>query len=123
VTGIHSDLDQNQTMITGQTLIATTERSAVNRPRNAAVDMGGAMELRGLVGNGAIMIRTPQRDVSCDQFDYNLVTHIAELNAQQGRSVSVATRGNPNVMNAAQMRWDMAQDVITITHGSGTANR
>jgi hypothetical protein len=51
------------------------------------------------------------------------VKQIAQLSAADGRVVTVLTHGNPNVMRAQQMTWDMANDVLTVIRGAGTANR
>lgn len=120
---LHKDLNNLGTTVTGQSLQATVERSATNREKNAAVDLGGSMELIGLYGDGGVYIRTPQRDVSTDTFDYDLLTQTAQLSATDNRTVTVITRGNPNVLKAHLMTWNMAKDVITIIRGSGTANR
>jgi hypothetical protein len=97
----------------------------MNRPAasGGAVDMGGSMELKRLRGLGSIYVRTPQRDVTCDEFDYNLISRKSKLAAAANGNVMVITRGSPHPMRAQEMEWDMEADTISIIRGAGTVPR
>ena len=97
---LHRDLDGNASTLTGQVLEATVARSGVvegagtGDPRPGGLRLGGSMKPKRLYGRGGIFIRTPERDVTCDEFAYNLMTGMAEVNAAPGRMVFIHGRGS-----------------------------
>ena len=120
---IHRDLDSVTTTFAGQRLTAFVEREHAESPAPAdqpgMFDVGGSMRLRRLAGSGGVVIRTDQRDVTCDEFDYNTGTGLAEIIAAPGRTVSVLTEGSARPFRAERLLWDMTRDRITIHRGSG----
>jgi hypothetical protein len=123
VDAIHRDLKNDETVFRGDALHISALRTNADRPADASVDLGGSMELKRLRGLGSIYVRTPQRDVTCDEFDYNLITRVSKLAAAPGTNVMVITRGSPHPMRAEEMLWNMDADTISITRGAGTAPR
>ncbi len=124
----HQGIAGRMFMISGETLAATVERAeeAYGSERTAlsgAVDLGGSMELKRLYGKGGITIRTlhaPRRDVTCHEFDYNLVTGLAELSSYPGGRVSSLTGESGRPLRAEHILWNMNTDTITITRAAGS---
>lgn len=86
---------------------------------NSSFNLGGSSELQRVRGIGRCFIRTPSYDVECEEFDYNVVTQIAELRARPGRLVTVLPKGQGTPLRAAAMTWDLATGKIQIRAGSG----
>jgi hypothetical protein len=123
VDAIHRDASGRETVFKGQSLEAAAVRTVTDRPTEAAVDLGGSMELKRLRGADAVFVRSPERDITCDEFDYDLIVGIARLSARPGSNVMVITRGNPHPMRAEEMQWNMQTDTITVIRGAGTVPR
>jgi hypothetical protein len=123
VDAIHRDASGRETVFKGQTLEAAAVRTVTDRPTEAAVDLGGSMELKRLRGADAVFVRSPERDITCDEIDYDLIVGIARLSARPGSNVMVITRGNPHPMRAEEMQWNMQTDTITVIRGAGTVPR
>lgn len=123
VDAIHRDITGRETVFKGQTLEAAAIRTLTDRATEAAVDMGGSMELKRLRAAGAVFVRSPERDITCDEFDYNLISAMARLAAKPGSNVMVITRGSPHPMRAEEMQWNMETDTITVIRGAGTVPR
>lgn len=116
----------------GDTMTMTTDRLEATLARapgaqptrdDQPFNLGGSSELQRVRGVGRCFIRTPQYDVECEEFDYNMVTQIAQLRAKPGRLVNVLPKGQGAPMRAAAMTWDMASGRIQIRSGSGTVGR
>ena len=121
---LHEGLTGRTTTLTGQQLIAGVLRHSAGEPAQArqeagALNFGGRMEVQRLFGSGSLYIRTAERDVACDQFDYNTTTGLAEVSAMTGRTVSILTRGAMRPYHAERVLWNMREDRITITRGAG----
>jgi len=121
---LHESIDGRITTLTGQQLIAGVARGSAGpaqepRRQDGSLNFGGRMDVRRLYGSGSLYIRTPERDVACDLFDYNTSTGLAELAADPGRMVSVLTRGAVRPYRAQRVLWNMIEDRITITRGAG----
>jgi hypothetical protein len=127
VSAIHESLDKSRSWMRGQQLVAVVERTAtaaaVEPKREAAFDLGGAMELRKITGAGGIVINTPAREITTDSIDYDYPTGVAALIANQGNTVFVKTTGNPHPIRAQSMSWNLREDKITVTNLRGTAPR
>jgi lipopolysaccharide export system protein LptA len=124
---VHQDLDGETSTLTGHQLEASVMRGRARAEHrgdapSGALRFGGSMELRRIMGQGGLTIRTPQRDVAADRFDYDLTTGMAEASAAPGRMVSVLTRGHPEPMQHGHIEWDMRRDTISVTRGSATAS-
>jgi hypothetical protein len=87
------------------------------------VDLGGPAELLGVKGTGRVQIRTPEQDVECGSFDYSVVTGVATLTAEEGRSVVIAVKGQPSPIRAQQVVWDLRSGRLQVVKASGTAGR
>ena len=85
-----------------------------------AFNLGGSSEVQRVRGIGRCFIRTPDYDVECEEFDYNVVTQIAEMRARPGRLVNVLPKGQGTPLRAAAMTWDLQSGRIQIRSGSGT---
>jgi hypothetical protein len=87
------------------------------------VDLGGPAELLGIKGTGGVFIRTPDQDVECGSFDYSVTTGVATLTAEEGRTVTIAVKGQPAPIRAQQVIWDLRNGRIQVLKASGTAGR
>lgn len=128
VSAIHESLDKSRSWMRGQQLTAIVERTAAGEAaaaprREAAFDLGGAMELRKITGAGGLVIHTPAREITTDTIDYDYATAVAALIANQGNTVFVKTTGNPHPIRAQSMLWNLREDTITVTNLRGTAPR
>ena len=112
--------------VTGQWLETTVDRRGVEESPRAerALHLGGSMTPVRVYGRGGLSIRTPERDVACDEFDYNPLTGIAEISAAPGRMVSILTTGSARPFKAARAQWDMTpgSEKVTILRGGGAAS-
>ena len=111
--------------LTCDRLEATLERRIENdsNPKagtQPAFNLGGSSEVQRVRGIGRCFIRTPDYDVECEEFDYNVVTQIAEMRARPGRLVNVLPKGQGTPLRAAAMTWDLQSGRIQIRSGSGT---
>lgn len=111
--------------LTCDRLEATLERRIENAdaPKvgtQPAFNLGGSSEVQRVRGIGRCFIRTPDYDVECEEFDYNVVTQIAEMRARPGRLVNVLPKGQGTPLRAAAMTWDLQSGRIQIRSGSGT---
>ena len=73
-------------------------------------------------GLGRVFVRAPEADVECEEFDYDVPTQIARLNAREGRLVTVLQRGAATPVKAANVVWDLRTGKITIQSASGGAS-
>lgn len=87
------------------------------------VDLGGPAEMLGVKGKGHVFIRTPEQDIECGEFDYSVVTGVATLTAEEGRTVTIALKGQPAPIRAQQVVWDLRNGRIQISKVSGTGGR
>lgn len=111
--------------LTCDRLEATLERRIENAdaPKvgtQPAFNLGGSSEVQRVRGIGRCFIRTADYDVECEEFDYNVVTQIAEMRARPGRLVNVLPKGQGTPLRAAAMTWDLQSGRIQIRSGSGT---
>jgi lipopolysaccharide export system protein LptA len=122
---IHRDLAQITSTLTGRRLEATVVRSRAEAQRadetpSSMLKLGGTMTARRLYGEGGIIVRTPDREVACDEFDYNLTTGLAVVSAASGRTVSILTPESPEPLRHSRVLWDMVSDTITIHRGTAS---
>ncbi|MSR70383.1 MAG: hypothetical protein EXS17_08575 [Phycisphaerales bacterium] len=102
---------------------ASAGSANANSSFNSNFNLGGSSELQRVRGVGRCFIRTPRYDVECEEFDYNVVTQIAELRARPGRLVNVLPKGQGTPLRAAAMTWDLASGKIQIRAGSGAVGQ
>ncbi len=86
---------------------------------NSNFNLGGSSELQRVRGIGRCFIRTPDYDIECEEFDYNIVTQMAQLRARPGRLVTVLPKGQGTPLRAAAMNWDLTSGKIQIRSASG----
>jgi len=79
------------------------------------------VEVQRIRGVGRCFIRTPDYDIECEEFDYNVVTQVAELRARAGRLVQVQPKGQGEPLKAASMLWDMQSGRIRVRAVTGGA--
>lgn len=87
--------------LTCDRLEATLERRIENAdaPKvgtQPAFNLGGSSEVQRVRGIGRCFIRTADYDVECEEFDYNVVTQIAEMRAswKTGECLAKGTRNS-----------------------------
>jgi hypothetical protein len=118
----------------GDTLTLTCDRiealldrpeagDAASRARREDFGLGGSAEMLRVRGVGRCFVRTPQYDMECEEFDYDVRTQIAELRARPGRTVSVLGAGQVAPVRAAGVVWDLASGRIELRSASGTVGR
>ena len=118
----------------GDTLTLTCDRiealldrpeagDAASRTRREDFGLGGSAELLRVRGVGRCFVRTPQYDMECEEFDYDVRTQVAELRARPGRTVSVLGAGQVAPVRAAGVVWDLASGRIELRSASGTVGR
>jgi hypothetical protein len=112
--------DQALTM-TCDRLEATVLRSAQPSAAQSNFSLGGSVEVQRIRGVGRCFIRTPDYDIECEEFDYNVVTQVAELRARAGRLVQVQPKGQGEPLKAASMLWDMQSGRIRVRAVTGGA--
>jgi lipopolysaccharide export system protein LptA len=107
-------------------LEATIDRPGAARLESAA-DLdprgwGGPAELRRLRAEGDVFVRTPTRDVECDELEYDVDAGIAQLAARPGRLLTVYTRATPQSVRMQRAEWDLKRDTLTVVRGSGAGS-
>ncbi|MFM7480969.1 MAG: hypothetical protein ACKO4V_07585 [Planctomycetota bacterium] len=112
--------DQALTM-TCDRLEATVLRGEQTVGTGEPFSLGGSIEVQRIRGVGRCFIRTPEYDIECEEFDYNVVTQVAELRGRAGRLVQVLPKGQGEPLKAASMLWDMQSGRIRVRAGSGSA--
>jgi hypothetical protein len=90
---------------------------------DGGVDLGGPAEMLGVKGRGRVFIRTPEQDIECGEFDYSVTTGVATLTAEEGRSVTIAIKGQPAPIRAQQVVWDLRNGRIQVTKMNATGGR
>ncbi len=121
---LHAGLDQADTMtLTGNRLEVTLDRpdGAVPKakPDSGAVELGGPAEVLRVRGLGAVFVRTPDHDVECEEFDYNVDTGIAILRAAPGRVVTIQSKSTNTPIRADRVQWDLRTGRLRILGGEG----
>ena len=119
VEALHQGLDDETATLSCDRLEATVVRPGATGKRGA-LDLEGPAKLKRLRAWDGVFIRTQTRDVDCDEFDYNATTGLAQVRARPGRRVSILTRGTAHPIHAQHALWNMSNDRVTITRGSGT---
>ena len=102
---------------------AQAPKNAEDQPYDGGVDLGGPAELLRVRGLGKVFIRTPEQDVECEEFDYNVDTEIAMLRARPGRVVTVTTKNAATPIRAELVQWDLRTGRIRILSGEGGVAR
>lgn len=118
---VHRSLLDEITTVTGDRLGLTMLRQSVDSDTTAAdtassdaLSFGGDVDVRRLWGEGRIFVRTPEREVECDRFDYNRYTDLARLEATGNRRVTIKSRGSTRPVQAEVILWNLRDDSLTI---------
>jgi hypothetical protein len=121
----HVAPDGEVSTMTAELVELEVERSNAGTPNNAndgdVLNLGGDMEAQRLAASGSVFIVTPNREVDCHAFDYNMRTNMAIVSALPGRRVSIVTAGNPVPIKYQKLIWNMdpSNERITVYQGSG----
>ncbi len=126
---LHAGLENDDTL----TLSSARVSALIDRPlenvtesemiSDGGLDLGGQAQILRLTSSGKVYARTTDHDVQCERFEYDVANGIAELQAQDGRMVTVVSRGSPNPIRATSMRWDMRSGRIQISGARGGMGR
>jgi len=107
---------------------ATGEPTAADPARgqlatSSEIDLGGPAELMRVRGLGQVRVFTPDADIECEEFDYDVRSQMAQMKARDGRLVTVLRRDNPTPIRAASVIWDRSTGRMTIQSGGGAIGR
>jgi hypothetical protein len=126
---LHAGLENDDTL----TLSSARVSALIDRPlenvtesdmiSDGGLDLGGQAQILRLTSSGKVYARTTDHDVQCERFEYDVANGIAELQAREGRMVTVVSRGSPNPIRATSMRWDMRSGRIQISGARGGMGR
>ena len=125
---LHAGLEQEDTMtLTGDRLEVTLVRpegaAPKARPESAGVELGGPAEVLRVRGIGGVFVRTPEHDVECEEFDYNVDTGLAMLRAAPGRVVTIQSKSAQTPIRADRVQWDLRTGRLRILGGEGGVAR
>ena len=108
----------------GKTTPQDAGKDAGRNPlESSGVELGGPADLVRVRGIGRVFVRTPEHDVECSEFDYNVDTQIAMLRADPGRVVTVQSKGAATPIRAERVQWDLRTGRIRILGGEGAISR
>lgn len=126
---LHAGLKNDDTL----TLSSARVSALIDRPlqtvadsdtmSDGGLDLGGQARILRLTSSGQVYARTTDHDVQCERFEYDVANGIAELEAREGRMVTLVSRGSPNPIRATSMRWDMVSGRIQISGARGGMGR
>jgi len=129
---LHAGLREQDTLtLTCDRLQATVDRVAaagaeVAKPAGVPADLGAPVTLVRVEALGRVFVRTPEVDVECDTFDYDLGTGIAQVTARPGRMIRVLQRGGraqPAPVQAESAVWDLQNGRIRVVGASASGVR
>ena len=108
----------------GESVTLTADRMEVlvDRPEGAAITPETAVAEATLVevrGIGKVFVRSRERDVEGDAFEYDAEKGIATLTARPGRTVSVLARSAPGPTRAEKVTWNLRTGRIEIVGARG----
>ena len=126
---IHAGLRAQDTLtLTADQLENTVERLEAAPMKAEAteatpVDFGAPVKLLRIRALGRVFVRTPDVDVECDAFDYDLRTKVATLTARPGRAISVMQKGKGSPIKAEAAVWDLDNGRVRVTNAAGSSFR
>ena len=126
---IHAGLRAQDTLtLTADQLENTVERLEAAPVKAEAteatpVDFGAPVKLLRIRALGRVFVRTPDVDVECDAFDYDLRTKVATLTARPGRAISVMQKGKGSPIKAEAAVWDLDNGRVRVTNAAGSSFR
>jgi len=126
VVGQHLGLDGSPTQVTADRLVAAVARREADPQRQEAdrsLVLGAGLDLRQVTGAGGVFVHTATRDVSCDNFEYSVLTGLARIAASPGGRITIKSRGEADRFYASRIDWNMATDRIEVMRGGGSTPR
>ncbi len=126
---IHAGLRAQDTLtLTADQLENTVERlepapAKAQATEATPVDFGAPVKLLRIRALGRVFVRTPDVDVECDAFDYDLRTKVATLTARPGRNISVMQKGKGSPIKAEAAVWDLDNGRVRVTNAAGSSFR
>jgi hypothetical protein len=126
---IHAGLRPQDTLtLTCDQLENTVERLEAPDARASAADaapadFGSPMRLLRVRALGRVFVRTPEMDVECDAFDYDLHTRVATISSRPGRTITVMQKGKGSPIKADAAVWDMDNGRVRISNAAGSSFR
>jgi hypothetical protein len=123
---LHAGIEDGDTFsLTGDRMEITLARENEGEREAAAegVDLGGPATLLRVRGLGHVFIRSPEHDVECEEFDYNVETQIAMLRARAGRVVTIQPRNAATPIRAELVQWDLGTGRLRILKGEGAVSQ
>lgn len=126
---IHAGLRPQDTLtLTSDQLENTVERleaAPVKADASEATpaDFGAPVKLMRVRALGRVFVRTPDVDVECDAFDYDLRTKIATIAARPGRTITVMQKGKGSPIKADAAVWDLDNGRVRVTNAAGSTFR
>ena len=126
---IHAGLRPQDTLtLTADQLENTVERLEAAPVKAEAteatpVDFGAPVKLLRIRALGRVFVRTPDVDVECDAFDYDLRTKVATLTARAGRTITVMQKGKGSPIKAEAAVWDLDNGRVRVTNAAGSSFR
>ncbi|HMN96369.1 MAG TPA: hypothetical protein PKC43_08670 [Phycisphaerales bacterium] len=104
--------------------IRRTERGAARRDElSGVIDLGGGAEVLRLRAIGRVLVRAPEQDIHCWEFDYNAGTGIAQILARPGSMAHVDMRGATTPLRAEAMIWDLQRGTIQLRQAGAAIGR
>ncbi|MBM4109866.1 MAG: hypothetical protein FJ254_00725 [Phycisphaerae bacterium] len=97
--------------------------TAAEAAKDEVIGFGGAAEIRTLLAQGAVFVRTSQFECECESFDYDAQKQVAVMRAAPGRLVALVPTGQAAPTRAASFRWDMAAGKLTVEGAQGGMRR
>jgi hypothetical protein len=123
---LHAGLKEADTFsLTGDRLEITVDRAREDAKGAdpTGVDLGGPARLLRVRGIGRVFVRSPDQDVECHEFDYNVETQIAMLRAREGRVVTIQPRNAATPIRAELVQWDLGTGRMRILKGEGAVSQ
>ena len=126
---IHAGLRPQDTLtLTADQLENTVDRleaapEKADATEATPVDFGAPVKLLRVRALGRVFVRTPDVDVECDAFDYDLRTKVATLSARPGRTISVMQKGKGSPIKAEAAVWDLDNGRVRVTNAAGSSFR
>jgi hypothetical protein len=99
---LHKALDESTGTLTGDELQAWLKRD-------------GSMEVTRIRAKRDVFIKTPTREIDCNDLDYDLVTGLARL----GGGVSIVSGSSRRPYTAEAVVWDVIKDSVRVQGARG----
>ncbi len=119
---LHQAADGRAAALTGETLRCRYRRIDGGADREEdTLGLSGAAEIERITGAGGVIVRTPERDIDCDEFIYDADTQLAQIIGRPDRPAVIMTRGGIEPVRVVRAVWNLRNDVVTVESGVGGA--